>query len=230
MVQSFTWANTTESQIEYNYTWIFNRGDRTYNKAFKVLSHNTFRSAIFLNKAKSYLLVVDEDKITNYALNRPMLSISPKNDEGLMNQAFNFTVNAQSTDPLSNVRVNCKLIVNFTVVSENNKTLWPTGKTPPERFSVNAPGELYVPVYEYVLGPNITYSFQAFGPHPPHSYVLQQDQMHVFWSTSPGLIASRFLRADLWREAEGNDTVIIYLQDFSNKIYVSICETRPLDL
>lgn len=36
--------------------------------------------------------------------------------------------------------------------------------------------------------------------------------------------------ADLWKANNGNDTVVIYVQDFSNKMYVSFCETRPLDL
>lgn len=56
------------SHIIYNYTWIFNRADRTYNKAFKVINHNTYKTAIFLNKAKSYLLIIDEDSLTNYAI------------------------------------------------------------------------------------------------------------------------------------------------------------------
>lgn len=47
--------------------------------------------------------------------------------------------------------------------------------------------------------------------------------MNVHWSNSPGLIASRFLHADLWKENNGNDTVVIYVQDYANKIYVSVC-------
>lgn len=128
------------SEVTYNYTWIFNRADRTYNKAYKVINHNTYKSAVFLNRAKSYLLVVDEDKLTNYAIQRPILNINPKNDESIQNLPLNFTVVAQSTDPMSNVRATCKLIVNFTLVSENNKTIWPTGRVMPNRYSVNSPG------------------------------------------------------------------------------------------
>lgn len=106
---------------------------------------------------------------------------------------------AQSTDPLSTTRATCKLIVNFTVVSENNKTIWATGKNPPSFFSVNSPGDIYIPIHDYILGPNVTYDFKAFGENPPKSYVLQQDQMNLHWNTSPGLIASRFLHADLWK-------------------------------
>lgn len=151
------------SHIIYNYTWIFNRNDRTFNKAFKVINHNTYKSAIFLNKAKSYLLVVEDDALTNYAIERPILSIKPNDKEELQNQLLNFTVVAQSTDPLSTARATCKLIVNFTVVSENNKTIWATGKTPPSFFSVNSPGDIYIPLHDYILGPNVTYEFKAFG-------------------------------------------------------------------
>lgn len=60
VVQSFTPVTTSKGeQVIYNYTWIFNRADRTFNKAFKVINHHTYKTAIFLNKAKSYLLVVD---------------------------------------------------------------------------------------------------------------------------------------------------------------------------
>lgn len=141
VVQSFTPTYAANgSQVTYNYTWIFNRADRTYNKAFKVINHNTYRSAVFLNRAKSYLLVVDEDKLVNYAIQRPILSINPTNDESIQNSPLNFTVVAQSTDPLSTTRATCKLVVNFTLVSENNKTLWATGKVAPTHFSVNSPG------------------------------------------------------------------------------------------
>ena len=108
-------------------------------------------------------MVIDEDTLTNYAINRPMLNIQPKNNESLQNQDLNFTVVAQSTDPMTNLRATCTLIVNFTLVSENNKTIWATGKVPPSHFSVNSPGEIYIPLYEYILGANVTYSFKAFG-------------------------------------------------------------------
>lgn len=69
VLQSLTPVTKADgTHIIYNYTWIFNRNDRTFNKAFKVINHNTYKSAIFLNKAKSYLLVVDEDELVNYAI------------------------------------------------------------------------------------------------------------------------------------------------------------------
>jgi len=50
VVQSFTKVNTSSGFQQYNYTWVFNRGDRSYNRAFKVLNHDTMRTAINLNR------------------------------------------------------------------------------------------------------------------------------------------------------------------------------------
>lgn len=86
-----------------------------------------------------------------------MLNINPKNDETLQNKKLNFTIIAQSTDPMSTLRATCNLTVNFTLVSENNKTIWATGKVPPTHFSVNAPGEVYIPIFDYILGANVSY-------------------------------------------------------------------------
>ena len=60
IVQSYTKVNTSSGMQQYNYTWIFNRGDRSYNRAFKVINHNTVRTAINFNRNESFLLVIDD--------------------------------------------------------------------------------------------------------------------------------------------------------------------------
>lgn len=50
VVQSFSKVNTSSGPVVYNYTWIYNRGDRMYNKAFKVINHNTYKTFIDMNR------------------------------------------------------------------------------------------------------------------------------------------------------------------------------------
>lgn len=50
VVQSYTQSNSSGLLTTYNYTWIFNRGDRTYSKAFQVISHDTVKTFIELNR------------------------------------------------------------------------------------------------------------------------------------------------------------------------------------
>ena len=50
-----------------------------------------------------------------------------------------------------------KCVIKFTVVfvTPNNMTLWPTGLNPPSNFSVNSPGQVYIQLMNYALGPLI---------------------------------------------------------------------------
>jgi hypothetical protein len=103
VVQSFTQVNVSMGVVQYNYTWIFNRGDRSYNKAYKVINHNTPKTVIDLNREKSYLMIIDDETLTNYAIRQPTLSIFPKKeDETKLNTPWNVTIKATSVDPLSN--------------------------------------------------------------------------------------------------------------------------------
>lgn len=68
-----------------------------------------------------------------------------------------FTILAHSTDPTSNKSIDCSLVLNFTLLEDNNKTMWPIGTAPPTHYNANYPGKVLIPLHEYVLGPNITY-------------------------------------------------------------------------
>ena len=61
-------ASSTDSGSTYNYTWIMNRGDRTYTHAFKVIKHSTSNVRIDFNLDQSFILIFDNEKIINYAL------------------------------------------------------------------------------------------------------------------------------------------------------------------
>jgi hypothetical protein len=43
------------------------------------------------------------------------------------------------------------------MLEDNNRTIWPTGKAPSSVYQANYPGKVIIPIYDYVLGPNITY-------------------------------------------------------------------------
>jgi len=45
-----------------------NRGDRTYTKAFKTIRHGSAKTIIDLNEDMSFLIVIDDEKLANYAL------------------------------------------------------------------------------------------------------------------------------------------------------------------
>jgi hypothetical protein len=59
-----------------------------------------------------------------------------------MDKIWNFTVKARSTDPQSNTRAICQFILNFTIVMENNRTMWDSGAHFFGDYAVNYPGKL----------------------------------------------------------------------------------------
>lgn len=80
----------------YNYTWILNRGDRTYTHAFKVIKHSTANVRIDLNFDETYLLIVDDEKLVNYALDQANLVLKLKKDEDFLDRMMSFTIKAHS--------------------------------------------------------------------------------------------------------------------------------------
>jgi hypothetical protein len=54
----------------------------------------------------------------------------------------------------------CELLINFTLLEENNHTMWPIGDLPPSTFTANYPGKVEIKLHEYVFGPNITYKIR----------------------------------------------------------------------
>jgi len=51
-----------------------------------------------------------------------------------------FTLTASSQDPNVQGQVNCSIQINFTLLEENNRTMWAVGGAPPSSFTANYPG------------------------------------------------------------------------------------------
>lgn len=56
----FVQSSSVDNKVVYNYTWILNRGDRTFSRAFNVLKHKLANTLIDLNEDLTYLLVISE--------------------------------------------------------------------------------------------------------------------------------------------------------------------------
>ena len=66
----------SRGQDNYNYTWIMTRGDRTFSRAFKVIKNGTSPFFVDFNEEFSYLMIIDEQTIANYAVDQPSLVLS----------------------------------------------------------------------------------------------------------------------------------------------------------
>lgn len=124
----------------YNYTWTFTRGDRTFTRAFTVMSHSDANTFVDFNPEMSYLMVVAEESITNYAYDDPSFMLKLDRNEALLDKLRSFTLTATSQDPNDQQKISCSLQVNFTLLDENNRTMWAVGGAPPSKFSANYPG------------------------------------------------------------------------------------------
>jgi hypothetical protein len=89
-------AASEGDELLFNYTWIFNRGDRTYNRAFKVLSHDTPNTRIDFNMDESYLIVMDDETLTNYALDSANLLLRLNKTEDFLDRIMHFSIQAKS--------------------------------------------------------------------------------------------------------------------------------------
>jgi len=116
-----------------------------------------------------------------YRLNKPILSIRPSNPATL-NKEFSFTVMGLSVNTYTGRSLVCSFSFKFYVVNLNSTSIWPTGRTLPEVYYANYPGELFIPLDRYVLGPNITYGVHE-NQHPNMStfWILQQNDTLLHW-------------------------------------------------
>jgi hypothetical protein len=107
-----------------------------------------------------------------------------------------FNVTAKSIEPTSNESVGCTFIFNFTMVEDNNRTMWVVRELPPPLYHSNYPGKIMVEVNSYALGPNITYRITEVKKGQLKKYkVYQQDQLKINWEIKePPLKDIKFLR------------------------------------
>lgn len=220
----FLQSSSMDSGVTYNYTWILNRGDRTYSRAFHVIKHNTSNVIIDLNEDLTFLLVINEDSISNYAFDQANLVLTLDSNEDLLDALSNFTIDALSYDPSSiSKNVTCTLQVNFTLLDEYNRTMWPIGTAPPSFYNANYPGKVKIDLFEYVVGPNVTYRIRETQKDQlKKAKVYQQDQLNITWETPPPFDNITFLQTRTIH-SQSRDTLIIYLQDINNKTHISYC-------
>lgn len=75
----------------------------------------------------------------------------------MMDRIMQFQIIAKSVEPTTGLSQQCSFLFNFTQVEENNRTMWPIGYEPTPNYNANYPGKIELPLYSYVIGPNITY-------------------------------------------------------------------------
>ncbi len=91
-------SSSVGSNFTYNYTWILNRGSRTYTKAFKTIKHSTAKTIIDLNEDMSYLIVIDDEKLVNYAIDDSNMVINIGKNDDLIDRLSSFRIIATSQD------------------------------------------------------------------------------------------------------------------------------------
>jgi hypothetical protein len=75
-----------------------------------------------------------------------------------------------------------------------------------------------------VVGPNVTYRIKETQKDQlKKARVYQQDQLNITWETPPPFENITFLQTRTIHSSKAKDTLIIYLQDVTNKTYISYC-------
>lgn len=66
--------------------------------------------------------------------------------------------------------------------------MWPIGAEPAPHYNANYPGKVQLPLYSYVIGPNITYRLtEVKKGQLNHTKIYQQDQLDLTWGKKPPL-------------------------------------------
>ena len=73
---------------------------------------------------------------------------------------------------------------------------WTTGLKLPDSYYANFPGEFFIPLSRYVIGPNITWGVHESVPsgHMSAWWILQQNTTRLHWKKEPSMATITFLR------------------------------------
>jgi hypothetical protein len=94
-----------------------------------------------------------------------------------------FKIIAKSKDEMDPAEQNCELVINFTLLEDNNRTMWPIGDAPPSDYTANYPGKVLMRLHEYVLGPNVTYRIHETDKDKiKQQKIYQQEQLQIVWT------------------------------------------------
>lgn len=142
-----------------------------------------------------------------------------------MDRVSVFTLTATSWDPSQQGgNVSCSIVVNFTLLDPNNRTMWVVGNGPPPRFTANYPGKVRLELSDYVIGPNVTYRIRETKKGQlEQARVYQQDQLRVSWEGErPPMENVTFLQTETFPRAVA-DVLMVYTQDDQNMTFISEC-------
>lgn len=220
-------SNSSEGHL-YNMTWIFTRGSRVYSNAYAVLPHSSRNTYVDLNRQWSFILSLDEDNVQLWELNPPRLMITPS-DPTLIGSTSIFSIVGRSFNPVTGRDFRCTFTYKLAVVKADNYSLWPTGLTPSKEYYANYPGELFIPLNRYVLGPNITWGVNetAFIGELPPWWINQQNKSFVEWGELPPMNKLSLLRMEQY-DSYDQATLFIYVQDVKNEAWFGQCRTEML--
>lgn len=217
-------SNSTGGNL-YNFTWVFTRGSRIFSNAYAVISHLSFRTFVDFNREFSLIMSIDEDNIQLWEINSPRMMIAPHTDTQVGHQSI-FSIVGYSVNPVTNRNLTCTFSYKMVVVASDNYTTWPTGLTPSREYYANYPGELFIPLNRYVLGPNITWGVEenTTKGELPSYWILQQNESVITWETKLNLGKITFLRQEQYDSVE-RTYIFMYLQDIYNKTVYAECTT-----
>jgi hypothetical protein len=223
-------ANLTDAKTNqtsaYQSTYVFTRGSRTYLNAYLAVPHPNFHAFVDLHRDNSQMLVLDTDGYGLHQISTPRLSIIPENPQ-LKNKEFSFVVKAVSTNEYTKESLPCTFTFKYLVVDNDALAIWPTGRKLPDTYYANYPGQLFVPLDRYALGPNITYGVYTEDKEPPVHYLLQQNTTRIeWWNKTHNILKYTFLRQEQYDSLD--ETVLyLYTQDHGNFTHFSKCITVP---
>ena len=93
---------------QYDSTIVFNKGSRSYTNAYAVIPHLLSEVMVDINMEKNEILSIDEESISTYFIDEPIISVFPTEDS-LMNKDFEFVLRAESKNEYSNQTLTCLL-------------------------------------------------------------------------------------------------------------------------
>ena len=91
-------------------------------------------------------MIIDNEKIVNYALDEANLVLRLKKDEDFLDRIMSFKIKARSIEPTTNKSLDCQMVLNFTLLEDNNRTMWPIGAAPAAKYNANYPGKVVIPL------------------------------------------------------------------------------------
>lgn len=143
-------------------------------------------------------MIIDQEKLANYVIDEAIMTLTLKKDEDFLDRMMNFTITARSTEPSNpSDKSNCSFVFVFTLVEDNNRTMWNVGDAPAPNYNANYPGKVMIPIHEYALGPNITYRITEVKKGELNKYkIYQQDQLKIHFEKPSPLKNLVFLRTE----------------------------------